>query len=337
MCEDGLFCFFSFCIRNKEQLEATTGKTCDGASNTDNKIKVMSYNVFLLHDWGLIGYYNSLLARGGEKRRVAVNDISNWLKETKTDVDVILVQEQFDLTEEFKAGMIEAGYCNSVTDERGERFKSGLAIFSKHPIVDYDFWNWCDRSSWTPMCGGGAEALADKGILYAKININGNIVHVTNTHTTSDSLGNAHSIRMLQFEYHVEMMSKKNPNNDALALMAGDFNENYYDHHQYDKDTDSYKDTSASAYYTEMLPALNAKEISLVGDGLYTYDSVTNTVLHEVYEDLEHDGEYRERLDYIFPVDGTISDANLASSTCQILNTVTYSDHYPVECTITIA
>lgn len=343
-CEHGFYCSSLRCTSNQELVTAVTGQTCEGASQSGDEIKVMTYNVFLLHDMGLIGHIGgwvtgeSLLARDGASRQRAVDGISQWLKDTKTDVDVILVQELFDNTPEFKAGMIEAGYCNHVVDERYERTKSGLAIFSKIPIIDYDFWYWCDRNAWTPMCGGGGETAADKGIMYAKLQRGNDIIHVTNTHTTSDSLGDAHSVRMLQYAHHVTMMNVKNPNSDALTLMGGDFNENYYEHDKYDSESDSYgTHTGPSPYYQEMLPVLKATAFPTVGEGMYTYDSVVNPVLHQVYEERNYDGEYREVLDYIFVYDSTLSDDKIAESQCEILSSINYSDHYPRECTIKLA
>jgi exonuclease III len=75
------------------------------------------------------------------KKAARVPMITDWFG--NCDKDVVVFQEAFSFDQELKRGMIAAGFCHYVTTTKGTR-GSGLAIYSKSPIVYTNFVDWFD-------------------------------------------------------------------------------------------------------------------------------------------------------------------------------------------------
>lgn len=158
-----------------------------------------------------------------------------WMKER--DEDVVVVQELFNLRDKVIDGMAAAGFCHYVsTPFDGDG--SGLAIFSKHRINAFDFIDWFDWTGTGSTTLPDFEALADKGVMYARIKKDGQNYHIFNTHTQSSSWLDYHYVRKLQYEKIREFAKRVTGFAPGeLILYAGDFNE----------------DKNKTQYYEEML------------------------------------------------------------------------------------
>jgi len=99
-------------------------------------------------------------------------------------LDVAVFQEAFCdlgrpvlLAAMYKKGFIySTGLANRMigSEEMGT-LNSGVCIVSRHPIETWDFSRFHDAV--------GDDALADKGVIYARINKNGAKIHIFGTHT----------------------------------------------------------------------------------------------------------------------------------------------------------
>jgi len=228
--------------------------------------------------------------------------------------------------------MAEAGFCHYMASERGAG-GSGMAIYSKYPLDNNDFIDWFDIFGHSEFVGFNGEALYDKGVMYVRVNKDGQYYHVANTHTQSDSTGDDHDIRLGQYDIIRDIIVRSNIGPDELVLMGGDFNED-----KYCSSIQSGLDAPLcenQQYYNNMVEALNAGHASIVGEQQYTYDTTQNELLGEEWAD--HDCHTMQlHLDYIFYSQShKIPEDN---SSCEILvakaaDGSDLSDHLPITCT----
>ena len=294
-----------------ESSNTTTATTEQG----NTPIRVMTYNLYLI-----------LLASDGI---TSLDDrarrITDWFATPEANqYDIIALQETWTNPIEVRDGVVAAGYCHYAYDDRGST-GSGLALYSKHPILYHDF------RGFQNACGG-VDCVADKGVLYTKIAIpkdnsddsvaeeDDKIVHVFNTHTMF-SVDN-HDVRRRQYDVMRTFINEQMIDPSELVLLVGDFNE--------DK-------INTAKKYGAMLNLLNAGEFELDEDsGLYSYDPNNNSLIDP---DSAGAGSTQRALDYIL-YDKNVLEPG-ADSVCQYIRPMDgsgdLSDHYPMSCGITEA
>jgi endonuclease/exonuclease/phosphatase family metal-dependent hydrolase len=261
------------------------------------------------------------------EKKERIQKLMQWYKER--DEDVVMFQELFSLRDEVIDGMAAAGFCHYVATPFGAD-GSGMAIFSKYPMTKIDFLDWFDwtgensETSWDP------EAVADKGVMYAKIEKDGENYHVFDTHTQSDSLGDAHQTRITQFAKIRDFANHfLGDSTSELILFGGDFNENKYPH-----------DLKKAEYYGTMLQELQAVEPTVVGNLKYSYDTEENPLLASLWEEKYPGQSWRELLDYVLV---SKRGKQPHESHCEIIKAqwptdcnqqnCMLSDHFPNSCT----
>ena len=296
-------------------LEADAGNTTGATIDPDSvAIKVMTYNLYLI-----------LLASDGI---TSLDDrarrITDWFATPEANqYDIIALQETWTNPIEVRDGMVAAGYCHYAYDDRGYT-GSGLALYSKHPIVYHDF------RGFQNACGG-VDCVADKGVLYAKIAVpkgddggaaayeeDDKIVHVFNTHTMF-SVDN-HDVRRRQYDVMRTFINEQIIDPSELVLLVGDFNE--------DK-------INTPKKYGAMLNLLNAGEFGLgEGSGLYSYDPNSNSLIDP---NSAGAGSTQRALDYVLYDKKALEPGG--ASVCKYIRPMDeagdLSDHFPMSCEIT--
>lgn len=322
-CDEHLLCHHGRCTEYNDVLLWGSKGSCR-AGSSPGKIKVMTYNIFLISC--IVDGYDGkkkLKCQPEKEQRVRIQKLMQWMKER--DEDVVVVQELFSLRDEVIDGMAAAGFCHYVStpfDQDG----SGMATFSKHPIKTFDFVDWFDWSGQNSKTHYDLEALADKGVMYAQIEKHGHKYHVFNTHTQSNSNGDQHEIRMGQYTT-IKKFAQRAPRNE-LILFGGDFNE------------DKFNKKNGPKYFKEMLQELDAEEPKYRGNLKYTLDEIENEILQDLWAWDNLKEKFRERLDYVL-----ISNRGKKprESYCEILKPqwpkncaakeCMLSDHFPNTCT----
>jgi len=242
-----------------------------------------------------------------------------------TDCDIVLFEEAFckrarkvlfDVMA--KRGFI---YQSPVVGQYGIRpVDGGVVLLSKYPIVEAEIKKFglvCARD----------DCLADKGMLYVKIEKEGWNVHIIGTHAQAWNYENAINARMEQFQIMREFILNKSIPIHEPVLVAGDLNVDKY---------------NKQDQHEQMLQILKCAEASYTdeSENKYSSDGEKN-VLASV--GLSSDGS-SELLDYILfstehlqpksaetwvmPVQATTGwqrERNGVIETVQDL-----SDHYPV-------
>jgi endonuclease/exonuclease/phosphatase family metal-dependent hydrolase len=264
-------------------------------------LSLFAYNLFLIFP---SNHTDSNLSRAIE--------IPIWIKQNGSQYDVVVFSEAWLHPGTVAIGMGLAGFCNHVYDKR-EMNGSGLAIYSKYPIEDYDFLNFGAYSA-------GADSLADKAVLYAKINKGGRWFHVFGTHTNAEV--DQFETRVQQYRIIRNFIKSKVILKDELVLIAGDLNEDKV--YQADK-------------YDTMLNEVWAEDIPLDPlEGLYSYDGKENILASS---------NDREALDHVLYVTDPDISATviLPGSSCKYIKPKAdyldfinrdLSDHYAIGCTI---
>ncbi|KAL7532968.1 hypothetical protein ACHAWF_004300 [Thalassiosira exigua] len=300
--------------------------TCRDGVTDASTLKVLTMNTFL------IDCLPGARCQGDAEREARVKELTAWFADR--DEDVVLFQEVWSHHGLLRDGMTAAGYCNFVKTESDRG--SGLAIFSKHPIVEHDFVDWFDAfgigDGMAPDLGNFEAYLSDKGALYAKVTKDGRPVHFLTLHTNSDTTGDYHGVRVKQFNKVREFLNSKNIPSDELVVMGGDFNE--------DKDCrlrrcEGGAKCEGRAYYNEMVEILSVGAPEEFGNNTFTYDTEENDLLKGLYAGTDCD-YYQYRLDYVFYSNNHLVPSK---SACEVLTPLTsdgrdMSDHFPVICTL---
>jgi endonuclease/exonuclease/phosphatase family metal-dependent hydrolase len=332
------------CGKAPDRVSKGTMGTCKEGS-PPGVMKVMTYNLFLLDCPGpgdaSRDILEDLACQSEAQYRPRMVELKEWIK--NQEVDVVVVQEMFNLIDFVVEGMAEAGFCHHVVSKweselGGALMGDGLGIFSKYPIEKGDFLDWFDLMKFTK----GAECtFSDKGVMYAKVIKDGTKYHVFDTHTKSNSEGEEHETRMQQYDAIRDFAKGFTENaSNEMVLFGGDFNEDKEGYVQSGTNPEGAVNDAVKAAnekrYEEMLGALNAVDPKLVGDHLYSYDTFDNPLPASFWDPVK----YRQRLDYIFY---SKTGLNPQASSCRILqatskegcNTIDcmISDHFPVTCT----
>jgi exonuclease III len=302
---------------------------CKVGSAEASSFKVMTFNTFLIYcAAGLVKCQDE------GKRKKRVQEMSNWFKDRNEDV--LLFQEVWSLHLELKHAMADAGFCHFVMTN--ERFGSGLAIFSKFPIIEQDFRNWYDvfgiGNALTPEFTNKEALFADMGVLYAKIQkSNDTALHILNLHTSSDMDGDNHDLRMEQFSVTKQFLNSMEIPSTEMVLVGGNYNE--------DKDcrenvcAEQLPVCENQMHYKEMIDILSVDMLDNISNQTFTYDTTVNKLAFELYAGL--DCSYQQlQLDYIFYNQEHLIPTN--SSSCQTIVAQDpfggdLSDHFPVSCT----
>jgi len=347
-CDSDLACVDGTCTDYADLIDVGVDEGTCAAGSATGELTVMTYNTFLL-EAGMIGgtfdnpFTGEAVARGfvvpsqnedARERRVA--RLAEWAK-TRNE-DVIAVQELFTFTEDVVAGMVAAGYCHYAATPLEQ--EAGKAIFSRYPIVEVDFWDFYDFDGknsvmhpWEEGLAAGEMVSTDRGVLLAKIEKDGNKYNILNTHTMSDSGGDMHSHRLLN--YLLMREAADGIPADEAVFFVGDMNE--------DKYTYEYGAQQGDLYYQRMLEELRAVEpagIDQEAEMPASYDTTKNP-LPAFFQS----GDYAQLLDYVLY---SRDHAAPATSSCEIVRPLwpldcdnefecQLSDHYPVICHFTFA
>ncbi len=197
--------------------------------------------------------YNVWMVTTGEDKKERAKTIPRKLK----GYDVIILQEAFgdderDIllsgykdSEDIRHDGLYADYpyqTNVLGREGRDHFvedDGGVVIVSKWPI-ERTF-----QKSYGDVCYGGlsplppsftygsADCLADKGILYALINIRGNHYHVFGTHTDAGDDVEDRDAREKQFEIIHKLIGEMNLPQDEPVIIAGDLNVDLHEDAEY--------------------------------------------------------------------------------------------------------
>ena len=143
----------------------------------------------------------------------------------------------------------------------------GVIIVSRWPITR-------EEQRAFGSVSAGSDALAAKGVLYARIDKDGKPYHVFGTHTQAWSTPEGAGVRARQFVLIREFIREMNIPADEPVLIAGDLN----------VDLMNFPDE-----YRRMLELLNASQPPIVG-----YDASFDPSVNRLAA-----GETRERLDYV--------------------------------------
>jgi len=312
----------------KHEAGAFMSDSCKAGSNSTSSISAITFNSYLIYCLGDIFHCEE-----ESKRALRVKKITDWFKDR--DEDVVFFQEVWSFHGELKEGMRDAGYCNYVTTT--EQYGSGLAIFSKFPIMDYDFRDWFDAfgigEGLAPDPTNLEVFVGDKGVLYAKIQKDRDTtVNLFNVHTNSDTSDDAHDVRIKQYDITREFVESKSIQPSELVILAGDFNEDKNCRENICEIREPV--CTDRAYYKDMLNVLDAGEPALVSDQTFTYDTTVNKILQDKYK--ENDCPFRRlRLDYMLYSRNHLIPT--PTSSCEIILAMDsdeneLSDHFPLSC-----
>eukprot|EP00566_Odontella_aurita_P013321 CAMPEP_0113598748 /NCGR_PEP_ID=MMETSP0015_2-20120614/41763_1 /TAXON_ID=2838 /ORGANISM="Odontella" /LENGTH=473 /DNA_ID=CAMNT_0000506807 /DNA_START=188 /DNA_END=1606 /DNA_ORIENTATION=+ /assembly_acc=CAM_ASM_000160 len=270
-----------------------------GKGSSKGQFNIMSYNLYLI----------ALASDSPLSIDDRADGIAEWFGSGGGDADVVVIQENWLFQDEIEAGMVQAGYCHYIYDDRGS-FGSGMAIYSKYPIEEHDF------RSFDSLCVN-EDCVVDKGVAYAKIKKDGLPIHVFGTHLTHAREN--HGTRLGQSGLIRHFANEKVYKTSEPVFFAGDFNE--------DKIADVDK-------YEALLDSLDADAVKITGDE-FSYDPDTNSLINP---DTPGASSRREALDFIFYDKQQCQahpDANFMS--CKYLKPTNtkgddLSDHYPIYC-----
>jgi endonuclease/exonuclease/phosphatase family metal-dependent hydrolase len=257
-------------------------------------IRIITYNTQMMPSVaGAVDHLN--------QPKVRVKDIPV----TVQNADVVVMQELFDpgLRETMLETMIREYPYNTlvVGDDSSKMLTGGVMIFSRWPIETED--------QIVFKAGSGMDALAAKGVSYARINKNGFIFHVFGTHLQSGT--DDAKTREQQLEEMRNFMLAKNIPVTQPVFLAGDFNI-----------------IEGSNEESELNSLLNVQDVENIGYP-YSVDALTNGM---------STSNDRAKIDYIFaqkdhrqPV---LAYANVwvnrALSDEKMWPQFELSDHYPV-------
>lgn len=146
--------------------------------------------------------------------------------------------------------------------------------------------------------------LFDKGVLYTKIRKDDRFIHIFNTHTISDFVGDQHDNRVLQYGVIDEFIKSKSIPEDELVLIGGDLNEDKF---CFENVSDMKPVCQDQDYYNTMWDILSAVDPPLVGDLQFTITPDNDF----------KDGSAKALLDYLLYRDDHLIPE--ASTSCKII------------------
>ncbi|CAA0117185.1 Sphingomyelinase C [BD1-7 clade bacterium] len=135
--------------------------------------------------------------------------------------DALVLTEMFDTIPVNKLlGQLRDEYAYQTGEifKLGKILPSGTRIVSRWPIVSEQHLKYADCD--------GIQCAATRGVIYAKINKQGNIYHLFATHTQSSDDTPNRDARLAQLEEMGDFILAMNLPADEPVIMAGDFNIN---------------------------------------------------------------------------------------------------------------
>ena len=193
---------------------------------TRNSIRLLSYNFFLRPP--------PINNNGSDYKNERIKDFFEFLRE----FDIICFQEIFTTLTDRKHQMIreaaKSGLKYHVSSRPPSFFSeyitdSGLLILSRYEILECDYYYYYLNIS--------GDAPSNKGIIYAKININNRYLFLFNTHLQSTYFDESQSninctiqVRtkqteeLINFVYNKLMIIPREQIEKGLVLIVGDFN-----------------------------------------------------------------------------------------------------------------
>lgn len=255
-----------------------------------NSVNILAYNIFM------------------RPRSLFHNDQSDRaevLPSKLRDFDILVLSEVFDdgirgrLRDDLAA---EYRWQTPVLgSDRGVEQDGGVVIFSRWPITHVA------ERRFEDVCTGD-DCKADKGVLYARIDKRGHVVHVLGSHTQAGSGGSERSKRADQFRIIKGFIDDLQIPRHQPVFIAGDLNVDRY---------------SGDEYRT-MLALLDAWHPTVFGHP-YTVDSNTN--------DRSNGRKY---LDYVLVANDKSQPTDAVNETLRPRSPESFggdydlSDHYPV-------
>lgn len=233
--------------------------TINDTEYESNILNVASYNL-----WMLPSVSASITGRAS----IMSHNLSGF--------DVLALQEAFSTDRDILFNKLADEYpyrTEVVGGNSNAMYDGGVVTFSRHPIIETD-------SLVFEHCTG-TDCYADKGVVYTKIDKDGEIYHIFNTHLASFNTPSAKHLRRLQLGLmRTFMLTKGIPSNEAV-IYAGDFN--------IDKNSDFVE-------YLLMLATLDVDPPEFRGYTSATFDPTINPYAANKYSG----GADVEYLDYVF-------------------------------------
>jgi sphingomyelin phosphodiesterase len=215
------------------------------ASTAPHILNVLAYNTYMRP--------TSIFVNGQNLRR-------RWMTpELKgRNYDVLILSEMFD--DDIRADALrdlksEFPYHTKVVGaDHGADQDGGVIIVSKWPITKSAEKLFGDTSS-------GSDSMADKGIMYAKINKQGRGYHIFGTHTQANKGGSAAAARKKQLQMLKAFIDSQNIPAIDPVIIGGDLNVDMH---------------GSPAEYQSMLNILNAEHPQRIGFMGNTFDPRIN-------------------------------------------------------------
>lgn len=313
----------AFAMSDSPSSQPSTNSSAEPANNSSNISSGLAY----ADDFRLLAYNVYMLPEA----------LANWNHEGRAQLiaqsevvqghDAIMLQEIFDngpaatLLNGLKAqyphqtpvlGRTKDGwdatlgaYANASPED------GGVAIVSRWPIeeqIQYVYKNGC-----------GADYLANKGFVYARIDKNGANYHVIGTHAQAEdgACDDPAATRKTQFIEMQNFIAQHNIPADEVVFMGGDFNV-----------------IKGSTEYPDMLETLQVSDIDTYGGFETSWDPESNGIAAYNYPDLPS-----EYLDYIFVSRNHAQPSHWHNQSLDVTSTnwsvgnyrfQELSDHYPI-------
>lgn len=299
--------------------------------------------------WNMYDRMNLMKENQKERFCYAVNDVF-----TKQDWDIVVMQEVFDTDTVVDSCKMKHRWSIATGPTPGKwvMINSGLLVMSKYMITAVDFHKFSVETI------GCTDALAAKGVLFAKISVGDYYVYVFNTHLqglyhTKDfeyktcNYEKQTAIRKNQIHQLFTFMSEVldqhafDTSNDQLFLM-GDFNLDPYgpsDQMEFPTKLEYELLVDSATEFSKRFESANLvlKDVSKFAQDEFTWPANVNPKTRS-----------REKIDYIFrvvpqgytPPEGTSKIINPATSEEQratltenewVRNFMTFSDHKAIE------
>lgn len=277
--------------------------------------RLLAYNVYMLPE--VLANWN----HAGRAQMIADSDLVQGH-------DAILLQELFDngpadiLLNGLKA---EYPYQTPVLGRTTDGWDATLGAYSNSTIEDggvaiVSRWPIEQQIQYVYKQGCGADYLANKGFVYARIDKNGADYHVISTHVQAEdsACDNPAATRKSQFIEMQNFIASHNIPADEVVFMGGDFNV-----------------IKGTAEYPDMLETLKASAPDAYAGFETSWDPESNGIAAYNYPDLPS-----EYLDYIFvsrdhaqPTHWHNQSLDVTSPGSWAVGNYKYqelSDHYPI-------
>jgi len=270
------------------------------------EVSILSYNTWQL----------PLIAFTAKKPRHRSVAIAEYFR--KNARDIVLLQEVFTKKaySEISQAFDEIGYHGTKRQKsslmKKKLFNSGLAIFSKYPIVETKFQSYRNCQ--------GEDCLSNKGMLAVLLEIEpGEYIYVVNTHLQAGDNRKRVFKREKQIDQLEEFLNSDFFVKDIPIILGGDFNTN--------KGEDDY-------HY--LISRLEVEEMQLTGPLTFSHDSTLNDNL------LGKKKKDKKLLDYILIMNNKnynyLNSFRIIRPKGSYLNykDVDLSDHFAVEAIVNI-